>query len=136
MNKTIRDLPRVIFPMTAFQTLRQQVPLRFTPYIPTLFAQFTGKAKFHSVCVVPATAVSTIPQNITSVYCSWIWLNSQNMIGVFAVKQKLAFLINTSREKYSKFRCVHAISSNSLTKVKKKNSRVHCDLQLGLKMVF
>lgn len=38
MNKTIRDLPRVIFPMTAFQTLRQQVPLRFTPYIPTLFA--------------------------------------------------------------------------------------------------
>lgn len=42
------------------------------------------------------------------------------MIGVFAVKQKLAFLINTSREKYSKFRCVHAISSNSLTKVKKK----------------
>ena len=58
------------------------------------------------------------------------------MIGVFAMKQKLAFLINTSREKYSKFRCVHAISSNSLTKVKKKNSRVHCDLQLGLKMVF
>ena len=43
------------------------------------------------------------------------------MIGVFAVKQKLAFLINTSRDKYSKFRCVHAISSNSLTlKVKKK----------------
>lgn len=42
------------------------------------------------------------------------------MIGVFAVKQKLAFLINTSRDKYSKFRCVHAISSNSLTlKVKK-----------------
>lgn len=43
------------------------------------------------------------------------------MIGVFAVKQKLAFLINTSRDKYSKFRCVHEISSNSLTlKVKKK----------------
>ena len=59
------------------------------------------------------------------------------MIGVFAVKQKLAFLINTSRDKYSKFRCVHAISSNSLIlKVKKNSSRVHCDLQLGLKMVF
>ena len=49
--------------MTAFKTLCEQVPLRFTLYMSTFLAQFTCKAKFNSVCVIHTTEVSIIPQN-------------------------------------------------------------------------
>lgn len=100
--------------MTSFKVLSEQPKThpKFTSPRFSLRLSSLGRSEIsHTVCVV-RTTTAIIPQTIKLCLLLEDILERENVIGAFAVKQKLVLPTQTSISKYSNFRFIDIVQIN------------------------